>query len=72
MNSFGHSFRITVFGEAHGPVVGVTVEGMSAGIPLCEQAVNADLARRRSNASDGSTPRRAPAPPDTISGLLLG
>ena len=72
MNSFGHSFRITVFGESHGPVVGVTVDGMPAGIPLCEQDFDADLARRRSDASAGTTPRREPDRPEIVSGLYNG
>ena len=36
MNSFGQTFRLTTFGESHGPCIGVTVDGCPAGIPLTE------------------------------------
>ncbi|NOR49356.1 MAG: chorismate synthase, partial [Methanosarcinaceae archaeon] len=34
-NTFGHSFRITTWGESHGRAVGVTVDGVPAGLLLC-------------------------------------
>lgn len=72
MNSFGRSFRITLFGESHGPVVGVTIDGMPAGIPFSEEDLAADLARRRSTAAAGTTPRREPDLPEIVSGLYAG
>ena len=46
-NSFGHSFRITTFGESHGPAVGVVVDGCPPGIPLAEEDIQRELDRRR-------------------------
>ena len=69
MNSFGHSFRITLFGESHGPAIGVTIDGMPAGIPFSEQDLAPDLARRRSTGTAGTTPRREPDLPEIVSGI---
>jgi len=46
-NSFGSLFRITTFGESHGRLVGVVVDGVPAGLPLSESDINAELALRR-------------------------
>lgn len=56
MNSFGTLFRITLWGESHGPQIGVTLDGVPAGLPLDIPDFEADLARRRSGAK-GTTPR---------------
>ena len=56
MNSFGTLFRITLWGESHGPQIGVTLDGVPAGLPLAVSDFEADLARRRSGAK-GTTPR---------------
>lgn len=47
MNVFGNRLRVEIFGESHGLVVGVTLEGVPAGIPLCEEDFAADIDRRR-------------------------
>ena len=36
MNTFGHNFRLSLFGESHGKAVGVVIDGIPAGIPLSE------------------------------------
>ena len=50
MNQFGTNFRLAVWGESHGPQIGVTIDGVSPGIPLSEADFAEDLARRRSGA----------------------
>ena len=57
MNRFGEHFRIALWGESHGLQIGVTIDGLPAGIPLSEQDFAEDLARRRAGAL-GTTPRR--------------
>ena len=71
MNSFGTLFRITLWGESHGPQVGVTLDGVPAGLPLDIPDFEADLARRRSGAK-GTTPRTENALPQIVSGLYTG
>jgi len=69
MNSFGRLLRMTVFGESHGKAVGVVIDGCPAGLPLSEDDFTPDLKRRQSGA-EGTTPRREPDIPLTISGLF--
>ena len=71
MNSFGHSFRVTVFGESHGPVVGVVLDGVPAGIELCEEDFAEDIARR-SPGEPGTTARKEADKPQILSGVFNG
>ena len=57
MNTFGTFFKVSLFGESHGPALGVVLDGILPGLPLCEADFEADLARRKSGAK-GSTARR--------------
>ena len=50
MNTFGNKFRVSIFGESHGPRIGVTLDGVLPGIPLTEADFVQDLARRKAGA----------------------
>jgi chorismate synthase len=71
MNSFGRIFRVEIFGESHGPAIGVLIDGCPSGIPLELSDLEADLARRRSGAP-GTTDRREADLPEILSGLYRG
>lgn len=71
MNSFGRKFRVTLWGESHGIQIGVSIDGVPAGIALDEADFMEDLDRRRSGAK-GSTPRRESDRPKIVSGLFKG
>lgn len=71
MNTFGRNFRVGIFGESHSSNLGVTIDGVPAGIPLCEADFTADIDRRRSGAK-GTTPRREEDKPQIITGLFEG
>lgn len=71
MNSWGNRFRVTLWGESHGAQVGVTIDGVPAGIPVSEDDFEADLARRRSGAA-GTTPRKESDAPHIVSGVYRG
>ncbi len=71
MNRFGEYFRLSIWGESHGPCVGIVLDGVPAGIALQETDFEADLARRRSGAR-GTTPRRETDTPRIVSGLYEG
>ena len=71
MNSWGNRFRVTLWGESHGAQVGVTIDGVPAGIALAESDFEADLARRRSGAA-GTTPRKESDAPHIVSGVYRG
>lgn len=72
MNSFGRIFRVTVFGESHGPQVGITIDGCPAGLPLTEDDFTIDLERRKGGVQKGTTPRKEDDKPIFISGYFNG
>ncbi|MCR9268266.1 MAG: chorismate synthase, partial [Alphaproteobacteria bacterium] len=57
-NSFGHLFRVTTWGESHGPAIGAVVDGCPAGIPLTEADLQPWLDLRRPGTSRHVTPRQ--------------
>ena len=72
MNTHGKLFRLTTFGESHGPCIGGVIDGCPAGLRVDTQEVAHQLARRRGGATEGSTARRESDRVDFISGLLDG
>lgn len=72
MNSFGRLFRVTIFGESHGPSVGVTIDGCPPGIALGEEDFEEDLERRKGGMQKGTTPRKEDDRPIFITGLFNG
>lgn len=72
MNSFGRRLRLTLFGESHGPGVGVVVDGVPPGLPLDESILQRDLDLRRPGASDLVSQRNEPDQPQLMSGILAG
>jgi chorismate synthase len=56
MNTFGKLFRVQLFGESHGPAIGVVIDGIPAGLPLTPEEFRDDLLRR-SGGRKGGTPR---------------
>lgn len=71
MNQFGHNLRLSIWGESHGPQIGISLDGVPAGIPLEEADFEHDLARRRSGAL-GTTPRVETDEPRLVSGIYNG
>lgn len=71
MNSFGTIFRLNIFGESHGPVVGITIDGCPPGISLEEADFAADIERRKGGAV-GTTPRTEADIPKFLSGIFNG
>ena len=71
MNTFGHNFRLAIWGESHGSEVGVAIDGVPAGLPLAPEDFAGDLARRRAGAA-GTTQRREEDLPQIVSGLYRG
>lgn len=68
-NTFGHSFRVTTFGESHGPAVGCVIDGCPPAFPLSLSAVQAQLDRRRPGQSKLVTPRDEADAVEALSGL---
>ena len=71
MNSFGTNFRVSIFGESHGPLVGVTLDGVLPGLPIGPEYFKADIDRRRPGAL-GTTPRSEEDLPEILTGVYEG
>lgn len=71
MNAFGKLFRVQIFGESHGQVVGILMDGIPAGIPFSEDDLMLDMARRKSGAA-GTTPRKEDDIPLIKTGVFQG
>lgn len=71
-NSFGQAFRITTAGESHGPGYVVIIDGCPPGLPLSEDDLRPDLARRRPGQSAIVTQRDEPDAPEILSGVFEG
>ena len=71
MNTFGRKFRVSIFGESHGELIGVVMDGVPAGLELSEQDFEQDILRRKSGAK-GTTPRIEADRPTIVSGVFEG
>jgi chorismate synthase len=69
-NTFGHLFRITTFGESHGPALGCVVDGCPPGIPLTAADIQQYLDKRRPGQSRFTTQRREPDEVRILSGVF--
>ncbi|MBI3436200.1 MAG: chorismate synthase, partial [Proteobacteria bacterium] len=69
-NTFGHLFRVTTFGESHGPAIGCVVDGCPPRIALCAADIQRDLDRRRPGQSRFTTQRREPDQVRILSGVF--
>lgn len=72
MNTIGHIFRLTSFGESHGTAVGGVIDGMPAGVSIDEAYIQKELNRRRPGQSAISTPRKESDTVEILSGIFDG
>ncbi len=72
MNTFGHLFRVTTWGESHGPAIGAVVDGCPPGVALAEEMLQRDLDRRRPGVSRFTTQRREADAVEILSGVFEG
>ena len=71
-SSFGKIFKLTTWGESHGPALGVVIEGCPAGIPLALEEIQLELDRRRVGQSKVTTPRGEKDAAEILSGVFEG
>ena len=72
LNSFGHLFRVTTWGESHGPALGATVDGCPPGVPVTAQALQVWLDQRKPGTSKHTTQRKEPDAVEILSGVFEG
>lgn len=71
-NSFGILYRLTTFGESHGPAIGGVIDGCPAGVTLDFEAIQKDLDRRKPGQSAIVTQRKEPDEVEFLSGIFEG
>ncbi len=72
MNSFGHLFRVTTFGESHGPAIGCVIDGCPPGIAIAPEDFIADLARRATGKTRHTSARHEADEVEILSGTYEG
>ncbi len=70
-NSFGHLFRVTTWGESHGPAIGCVVDGCPPLIPLTETDIQGFMNKRKPGQSRFTTQRREPDEVKILSGVMV-
>lgn len=71
-NTFGDVFRVTTWGESHGPAVGVVIDGAIPGITITADDIQKELDRRKPGQSAVSTPRKESDTVEILSGIFEG
>ena len=72
LNTFGHLFRVTTWGESHGPALGATVDGCPPGVEITEETLQVWLDKRRPGQNKHTTQRREPDAVEILSGVFEG
>ncbi|MGR3498815.1 MAG: chorismate synthase [Limimaricola soesokkakensis] len=72
LNSFGHLFRVTTWGESHGPALGATVDGCPPGVEIREEELQVWLDKRRPGQNKHTTQRRELDAVEILSGVFEG
>ena len=71
-NSFGHLFRITTFGESHGPMIGVVIDGCPSGLLIDEDFIMQEMIKRKPGQSAITTNRKEEDQVKIVSGIYKG
>ena len=71
-NSFGHIFRVTTWGESHGPAIGATIDGCPPGVKLSEEKIQIWLDQRAPGRSIFTSQRKEPDKIKFLSGIFEG
>lgn len=69
---YGENLKLSIFGQSHGPAIGMTLDGIPAGLPVDFDRLQAFLSRRAPGQNDWSTPRKEGDAPEFLSGVLDG
>lgn len=71
-STYGENLKLSIFGQSHGPAIGMTLDGIPAGLPVDFDKLQEFLNRRAPGQNDWSTPRREEDRPDFLGGVLDG
>ena len=71
-STYGEKIKLSIFGQSHGPAIGMTLDGIPAGLPVDMDALQAFLNRRAPGQNGYSTPRKEADCPEFLSGIVDG
>ena len=71
-STFGDHLKLSIFGQSHGPAIGMTLDGIPAGLPVDLDKLQSFLNRRAPGGNDYSTPRKEEDRPEILSGIVSG
>ena len=71
-STYGDRIKLSIFGQSHGPAIGMTLDGIPAGLPVDLENLQKFLNRRAPGQNDFSTPRREEDTPEFLSGIVNG
>ena len=71
-STYGENLKLSIFGQSHGPAIGMTLDGIPAGLPVDPQKLQQFLNRRAPGQNDWSTPRKEEDRPEFLGGILDG
>lgn len=71
-STYGDTLKMSIFGQSHGAAIGMTLDGIPAGLPVDPDALQQFLNRRAPGQNDYSTPRKEEDAPEFLSGILDG
>lgn len=69
-STYGEKLKLTIFGQSHGPAIGMTLDGIPAGLPVDEDKLYAFMQRRAPGGAGYATPRKEGDHPEFLSGIL--
>ena len=71
-STYGENLKLSIFGQSHGPAIGMTLDGIPAGLPVDAEKLQKFLNRRAPGRNDWSTPRKEEDRPEFLSGIVDG
>ena len=71
-STYGENLKLSIFGQSHGPAIGMTLDGIPAGLPVDFEKLQAFLNLRAPGQNDWSTPRKEEDRPEFLSGIVDG
>ena len=71
-STYGEKLKLSIFGQSHGPAIGLVLDGIPAGLPVDEQKLRAFLSRRAPGQGDHTTPRKEADIPQFLGGIVNG
>ena len=71
-STYGENLKLSIFGQSHGPAIGMTLDGIPAGLPVDAEKLQTFLNRRAPGQNDLSTPRKEEDKPEFLGGILDG